>query len=44
MDGKIIYEFIRDNRPNDLGSCIIDYVEKLKLNNKLISEKLNKYE
>ena len=36
MDGKYLYEFIRDNKPDVLGSCIIEYVEKLKSdNNKL---------
>tara|TARA_R110000851_G_scaffold168390_1_gene314237 strand:- start:349 stop:489 length:141 start_codon:yes stop_codon:yes gene_type:complete len=33
MDGKYFYEFARDNNPHILGSCIIEYVEKLKTDN-----------
>ena len=30
MDGKYMYEFIRDNHPNTLGSLVIEYIEKLR--------------
>ena len=39
MEGKMMYEFMRDNLPNTLGRYIIDYVENLRIEN----EKL-KYE
>ena len=33
MEGKMMYEFIRDTSPNTLGSYIINYVEKLRIEN-----------
>jgi|TARA_R110000822_G_scaffold172533_2_gene312180 hypothetical protein len=33
MEGKMMYEFMRDNSPNTLGRYIINYVEKLRIEN-----------
>ena len=40
MDVKYMYDFIKNNNPNTLGSLIIDYVEKLKADNKAMKQKL----
>ena len=40
MDGKYMYDFIKNTNPNTLGSLIIDYVEKLKADNKAMKQKL----
>lgn len=41
MDGKYLYEFIKNNRPNDLGSAIINYVEELKADKKALKKQLD---
>jgi len=40
MDGEYLYEFLKNNRPNDLGASIIDYVEQLKADKKALEEQL----
>ena len=40
MDGKYMYDFIKNNNPNILGRLIIDYVETLKADNKAMKQKL----
>tara|TARA_R100001244_G_C5147056_1_gene128958 strand:+ start:95 stop:238 length:144 start_codon:yes stop_codon:yes gene_type:complete len=40
MDGKYMYDFIKNNNPNTFGSLVIDYVEKLKADNKAMKRKL----
>jgi len=37
-DGKYMYEFIKQFRPNDLGVYIIEYVESLKLENEILKQ------
>lgn len=42
MNGKYLYEHIKKFNPDILGIFIIEYVEKLKADNKALKNKLKK--
>jgi hypothetical protein len=42
MDGEYMYNFMKNNYPESLGSLIIQYVDKLKQENISLKIKINK--